>query len=87
MKSANKEDYIINPKTGEKKYIVAESSLPCEPKDLLIGAGLILGGIWHLLRKTFKNGAESYSTAEFNALNDLGLINNSTDEIDDYKRG
>lgn len=87
MKSANKDDYIINPENGEKRYVVAKSFLPCKPKDILTGCVMIFGGIWYLLDKTFKNGAESYSTAEYNTLNDLGLVHTSTDDIEEYKNG
>ncbi|MBP5593992.1 MAG: hypothetical protein J6Y02_01325 [Pseudobutyrivibrio sp.] len=74
MKVSFNNDVITNPETGERKQVVAKSTLPCDVKDLGLGLGLIAIGLGWLLAKTFRNGAWSYCDAEFNTLKDLDLV-------------
>ena len=68
-----KQGYITN-KEGLTKDIVVKAATPNTLKDALIGGGLVLLGVTYLTVTAFKNGAKKFEDAEFQALSDLGLI-------------
>ena len=72
---------VTNPKTGVTADIVVKSPTANKIRDILIGGGLTLVGITHMVRTAFRNGAETYQVAEFNALEDADLI--GKDETDE----
>lgn len=64
---------ITNPKTGNSKDILVK----CKPnslKDILIGCSLVAVGIAYLTVTSFKNGANAFEEAEYNALKELDLF-------------
>lgn len=79
MKVTFKNDVITNPATGKAERVIVKSKLPCRVKDLGIGLGLIGVGLCWLLKKTFEEGAWAYCKTEFDTLDDLGLINRTSD--------
>ena len=84
MKVQFKGDYITNPVTNERKDIVTETDYPVNPKDLIIGGLLVLGGIYCMVRSAFTNGAYNYSKAEMNVLRDLDLAHPADDNDPNY---
>lgn len=64
---------ITNTKTGETKPIQVEET-PIKFKDYTVGLGFIFTGIWWLMYKAHKKGADDYDAAELKTLEDLDLI-------------
>lgn len=67
---------ITNPKTGMSKDIVINALSKESLKDILIGGGIVMVGITYLALSTFKNGAKSFETAEYETLESLDLFTN-----------
>ena len=74
MKVHLPDDTITNTQTGESMDVVTETNEPVSKKDILIGGGLIIGGVWWLVKSAFRNGCKEYQQAEFNTLDALHLI-------------
>ena len=70
---------LTNKETNEDKVATATAYFPLKLKDAAIGAGLTLGGIFYMLVKAFKYGAEKYDDGYYDTLNDLGLIDQPED--------
>lgn len=74
MKVQLKNDYIMNCETGERKPVVVKTDNPVNLKDLVIGGLSICFGLYCMIKSAYKNGCKDYNEAEFNTLNDLGLV-------------
>lgn len=69
------EEWIENPKTKEKAYINLVISNADLVKTGLIGGGLILLGILHVVRNSIRIGGEAFSNGEYEVLRKLDLFN------------
>lgn len=49
---------ITNPKTNKTKEIIVKTLMPNNPKQILIGGGLILAGVVYLTSSSFKKEKE-----------------------------
>lgn len=65
---------ITNPKTNKSRDIVVKTITVVNIRDLLIGSFLIITGVRFLVRRAFKNGADSFEEAEYNVLDELNLF-------------
>lgn len=61
--------------TGSVKEICVKASMPNKLKDILIGGSIVTIGIIYLTTTAFWYGANKYDMAEFEALKDIGCIN------------
>lgn len=66
--------WIGDDKTGAKKDIVVKAMSPNTLKDALIGGGLLLMGVTYLTVTAFKNGAQKFDDAQWQVMEDLGLL-------------
>lgn len=64
----------ISNNDGVSKDIIINKMIPNKPIDIFIGGLLIMGGILYLTSTAFRDGADAFEIAEFNTLDDLGLI-------------
>ena len=64
----------ISTNDGVSKDIIINKVIPNKPIDILIGGLLIMGGVLYLTSTAFRDGADAFEIAEFNTLDDLGLI-------------
>ena len=78
--------FVINETTGKRQNIVVKSIAPNTVKDMLIGGGMVLMGVAYLTVKAFKNGAQKYEDAEFQALCDAGLCTEYGSEFEYLKK-
>ena len=65
---------ITNLKTGETKDIVVNILSKKNVRDIFIGFGIISAGITYIAFSLFKNGAYAFEEAEFETLQNLGLM-------------
>ena len=65
---------ITNPKTGVEKDIVINALSKDSLRDICIGGGIVLIGLTYLALATFKNGAMAFEMAEYETLEELGLL-------------
>ena len=68
-----KQGYLVN-SSGVQKDIVVKSTAPNTLKDALIGGGIALIGIVYLTVTAFVNGAKRMEAAEFETMEELGII-------------
>ena len=54
-------------KTEKKVDVIARSFLPNKIKDVAIGGGLIIAGVFYLTAKAFAHGIECYHLGEIDA--------------------
>ena len=64
----------IENQEGVRKDIIVKAFLPNKAKDIVIGSILIVAGVAHLTVSAFKNGSKHFEEAEYNTLNDLGIL-------------
>lgn len=85
MKVWINDDYIsTNDRSKTTKVLVDRPAV--KPVDIIVGGGLMLLGTAWLMFRSYVNGAIGYKNAEYNALDELGLISDSDsdeEEVDD----
>ena len=64
----------ITNECGDTKDIVVKAATPNKLKDIIIGGGTVLVGIIYLTYTAFRNGSKAFEKAEFDTLDDLGLL-------------
>lgn len=74
IKGTNIDFGSVTSNDGITENIVIPMTECLNAKNLAIGLGLIFLGAGYLVISSFKNGAESYLTSEFDAMNKAGII-------------
>lgn len=74
IKGTNIDFGSVTSDEGVTENIVIPMTECLNGRDLAIGLGLIFLGAGYLVVSSFKNGAESYVTSEFDAMVKAGII-------------
>lgn len=84
MKYSIPGDYVYTQDGSERALIVAEGDeFPFKELALLVGGLLIVEVIvMHIAKKAFIAGAKAYNIGAFNALNSLGLVGSTENDMD-----
>lgn len=80
IKGTNIDFGSVTSNNGVTENIVVPMTECLNGKSLAIGLGLIFLGAGYLVVSSFKNGAESYLTSEFNVMYKAGIIGGNTNE-------
>lgn len=64
----------------DKKVTIMAEGFPCEPLNLALGLLMIGGGIYSIIRGSFKSGAKAYGRGELHTLDVLGYLEKIADE-------
>ena len=74
-----KQGYIAN-MAGESKDIIVKAALPNKLKDVVIGGVISLAGIAYLTYTAFRNGSAAFEQAEYETMEDLGILGTADEE-------
>lgn len=65
---------------SKKREVIINTKDVVDPKALIVGMALIIGGIACIVRSSFKKGADAFEQAEFETLTDIGVIDAEKEE-------
>lgn len=71
-----KQGWIGDGKGKMVDVVVDSKTDPVKVKDLCLGIGSIALGVIFLMQQSFRSGSQAHETAEYQTLNDLGLLDN-----------
>lgn len=73
---------VQNTETGKEEFITLKSGLPCKVMPFIIGIGLTVAGVTILMVSSFRNGADNFDKAEWEAMDKAGIVYNTGVDIE-----